>query len=80
MNKYERFALDYHLSEYPQDLSYSEVLGIIQSLDDLYSDDRFTVWSLVENLDGPSLSDLIENLKDSVFYTFSKETHEIPYS
>jgi len=61
MKTSERFALNEWLSEYPDDLSYGEILELM-SVDD-WTVDEITVWEVVENYTLDQVSDFIENTR-----------------
>jgi len=61
MKTSERFALNEWLSDYPDDMSYGEILELM-STDDWTIDD-ITVWEVVENFTLDQVSDFIENTR-----------------
>jgi hypothetical protein len=61
MKTSERFALNEWLSDYPDDLSYGEILELM-STDD-WTIDEITVWEIVENYTLDQVSDFIENTR-----------------
>jgi hypothetical protein len=61
MKTSERFALNEWLSDYPEDMSYGEILELM-SVDD-WTIDEITVWEVVENFTLDQVSDFIENTR-----------------
>jgi hypothetical protein len=61
MKTSERFALNEWLSDYPDDMSYGEILELM-STDD-WTIDEITVWEVVENFTLDQVSDFIENTR-----------------
>ena len=61
MKTSERFALNEWLSDYPEDMSYGEILELM-SVDD-WTIDEITVWEVVENYTLDQVSDFIENTR-----------------
>ena len=68
----ERFALNEWLSEYPDDMSYGEILELM-STDD-WTIDEITVWEVVENFTLDQVSDFIENTRMHFERVTEKET------
>ena len=71
MKTSERFALNEWLSDYPEDMSYGEILELM-SVDD-WTIDEITVWEVVENYTLDQVSDFIENTR----MHFERVTEEI---
>ena len=68
----ERFALNEWLSDYPEDMSYGEILELM-SVDD-WTIDEITVWEVVENFTLDQVSDFIENTRMHFERVTEKET------
>jgi hypothetical protein len=72
MKTSERFALNEWLSDYPEDMSYGEILELM-SVDD-WTIDEITVWEVVENFTLDQVSDFIENTRMHFERVTEKET------
>jgi len=68
-HKCERFALNQWLSEYPDDVSYEQILG---RLCHNRCGEDILVWELVENESLQAVSDLIENTKYQLIRIFGE--------
>jgi len=68
----ERFSLNEWLSDYPDDMSYGEILELM-SVDD-WTIDEITVWEVVENFTLDQVSDFIENTRMHFERVTEKET------
>jgi len=71
MKTSEKFALNEWLSEYPDDMSYGEILELMST--DEWTIDEITVWEVVENYTLDQVSDFIENTR----MHFGRVTEEI---
>lgn len=71
MNEYERFALNEHLSGYPTDLSYDEVMQLV-----LDRSDEVLVWEVFEHFNHVELWELIDNMRNNLYLTFIPRTGE----
>jgi len=71
MKTSERFALNEWLSDYPDDLSYGEILELMST--DEWTIDEITVWEVVENYTLDQVSDFIENTR----MHFERVTEEV---
>jgi len=71
MKTSEKFALNEWLSEYPDDMSYGEILELMST--DEWTIDEITVWEVVENYTLDQVSDFIENTR----MHFERVTEEI---
>ena len=60
----ERFALDEWLTEYPDDLSYDEILIVMKNANNEWNVDNITVWYLVENCTIDQVAIFIGDTKD----------------
>jgi hypothetical protein len=58
MNKYEQFALDHYLSSYPKEMTFDQVIDLLE-----YLDERVLVW---EPFDTHHQDDVTEYIKDMV--------------
>jgi hypothetical protein len=59
----ERFALNEWLTEYPDDLSYDEIIALL-NVDNQWMVDGITVWYLVENNTTDQVAIFIGDTKD----------------
>ena len=63
MKTSEHFALDQWLCEYPDDLTYQEVLAIMRTPENTWSCEEISVWEVVEDCTLDQVADFIENTK-----------------
>jgi hypothetical protein len=63
MKTSEHFALDEWLSEYPDHLTYEEVLAILRDPANTWKCDDIHVWEVVELNTRDQVADFIENTK-----------------
>jgi hypothetical protein len=63
MKTSEHFALDEWLSEYPDHLTYDEVLAIMRNPENTWRCDDIFVWAVVEDCTLEQVADFIENTK-----------------
>ena len=63
MKTSERFALNQWLSDYPEEMTYQEVLDYLNDNTWLGSDDEVMPWELVENNTGDQIAHLIEDTR-----------------
>lgn len=59
----EHFALDEWLSDYPENLTYSQIIAILQDPENTWNADNLTVWEGVENCTLDQVADYIESTK-----------------
>lgn len=67
-SKFESFALAHVLSDYPDDLTYDEVIQLL-----IDGDESVTVCELYENLWDEHVAQVIEDLKNSAAHWFKGE-------
>jgi len=67
MTKFERFAINHFLSNYPEDWSYPEILEGLNA-----DDDAITIWEGVESIWPSTLVSYIEDMVSSLKNTFGK--------
>lgn len=60
----ERFALDEWLTDYPDDLSYDEILIVMKNANNEWNVDNITVWYLVENCTVDQVAMFIDSTKN----------------
>lgn len=66
MNKFERFAVNHHLSDYPQDY---ELIDIISDV--LAESENISVYELYENVTPQGLAEYIEDMVNELESVFS---------
>lgn len=66
MNKFEQFAIDFYLSDYPENTDFLTILGLIQN-----RHDSIIIWHPFENENTLELCDLIVDFKCSLENTFN---------
>ena len=59
----ERFALDEWLTEYPDDMTYDEIIALL-NVENQWMVDGITVWYLVENNTTDQVAMFIDNTKE----------------
>jgi hypothetical protein len=59
----EKFALDEWLSDYPDNVSYEEIINNMKLEDNVWSSDLVTVWEVAENFPLSQVAEFIENTK-----------------
>jgi len=63
MKTSEHFALDEWLSDYPENLTYDEIIAILRDPENTWHADNVTVWEAVENSTLDQVADYIESTK-----------------
>jgi len=63
MKTAEHFALDEWLCEYPDNLTYEQIINILQDPGNTWKADDITVWEGVENCTLDQVADYIQNTK-----------------
>jgi hypothetical protein len=63
MKQSERFALHEWLSEFPDDKTYDEIIGMLTGAEEVWVQDGITVWEVVEHHTLEQVADLIENTR-----------------
>jgi hypothetical protein len=69
MKQSERFALNEHLSEFPDDKTFDEIIELI-----LNEDESVIIWEPFENYPVEDVCEIIENTKDHFETVIKKET------
>jgi hypothetical protein len=64
MKTSEYFALDEWLSDYPENLTYDEIIAILRDPENTWNADNLTVWEGVENSTLDQVADYIESTKN----------------
>ena len=63
MTKSELFALNEWLSDFPDNLSYQEIIARLRDPENQWYADDISVWELVESYPSDRIADIIENTK-----------------
>ena len=63
MKKSEYFALDQWLTEYPDDMSYADILACRREPDNVWTCENVTVWEAVENFTLDQVAEFIDDTK-----------------
>jgi len=63
MTKAERFALNQWLSDYPENLSYDEIITILNNPETELTIDDICVWELVEGYNFTQVAEFIEDTR-----------------
>jgi len=63
MKTSEHFALDEWLSDYPENLTYAEILAILRDPENTWHADDITVWEGVENSELSEVASYIESTR-----------------
>jgi len=63
MKPSERFALNQWLCDYPDDLSYQEIITVLSESANEWNIDNVTVWELVEHHTLDQVAELIEDTR-----------------
>jgi hypothetical protein len=59
----ETFALDQWLSDYPDDMSYPDILACMSEPDHVWTCDNISVWEVVETFPLGAVAEFIEDTK-----------------
>jgi hypothetical protein len=70
----ERFALNEWLTEYPENLTFEEIIGLMIGDEDEWTHDQISVWQTVENF---TLRQVAEFICDTQTH-FANVTDEMP--
>lgn len=63
MKKSQLFALNEWLSDYPDNLTYEEIIEILENPENTWCADEITVWEIVEHFTCDQVASFIENTK-----------------
>ncbi len=66
MDKWELYAVGHYLSEWPEDASYNEVLGLLNG----ESYDEISTWDVIDAVPFEDVVFLIENMVEHLRITF----------
>jgi len=72
MKTSEQFALDQWLSEYPENLTYQQIIDLMMNDNDVWVCDEITVWETVEHF---TLEQVVEFIEDTRRH-FARVTNE----
>jgi len=61
----ENFALDQWLTDYPDDMSYADVLACMREPDNVWTCENITVWQTVENFTLDQVAEFIDDTKNA---------------
>lgn len=64
MTTAENFALDQWLTDYPDDMSYADVLACMREPDNVWTCEHITVWQTVENFTLDQVAEFIDDTKN----------------
>jgi hypothetical protein len=67
MNKFESFSIGHHLSDYPEDWSYKQILDELKRGDD----ELVTPWFVYEELPLNDLAGFIQEMTDNLQRSFT---------
>jgi len=65
MTKSEHFALNEWLSDYPENLTYAEIIAKLKDPENTWYVDGISVWELVEDCTSDQVADIIESTKQA---------------
>jgi hypothetical protein len=63
MKTSEHFALDQWLSDYPDNLTYEEIIVILKDPENAWCADDISVWEVVEDCTNDQVAEFIEDTK-----------------
>jgi len=63
MTKAERFALNQWLSDYPEDMTYDEIISMLNESKNEWVHESLCVWELVENHTLDQVAEFIEDTR-----------------
>jgi hypothetical protein len=69
----EQFALNQWLSDYPENLSYDEIITVLQNSETELSIDDIWVWELIEGYDFNQVAQFIDDTRQA----FERATAEV---
>jgi hypothetical protein len=74
MTNAERFALNQWLSDYPQNLSYDEIITVLQNEETELAIDDIWVWELIEGYDFTQVAQFIDDTRKAFEHATSEVT------
>lgn len=69
MDKYELYAAGHHLSDWPQELTFIELMQSLR-MNDEDVDQEIYAWEMLEDVPLQDLADMIERMVESLRSTF----------
>ncbi len=63
MKTAEHFALDQWLTEYPEDLTYAQIIDILQDPENTWRAESISVWEVAESFPLEHVAEFISNTK-----------------
>lgn len=69
MKTSERFALNQWLCDYPENMTYDEILELMQGDDEHWTHEQITKWEIVENLTMRQVIELIDDTRRAFEWT-----------
>ena len=73
MTNAEHFALNQWLTDYPEGISYQEIITVLSELKNEWTIDNVTVWEVVENFTLDQVAEFIEDTRKA----FERATTEV---
>jgi len=75
MTNSQRFALNQWLTDYPEGISYQEIITVLSECENEWTIDNVTVWEVVENFTLDQVAEFIEDTRKAFEYATTEETH-----
>jgi hypothetical protein len=73
MTNAEHFALNQWLTDYPEGISYQEIITVLSESENEWTIDNVTVWEVVENFPLDQVAEFIEDTRKA----FERATQEV---
>ena len=73
MTNAEHFALNQWLTDYPEGISYQEIITVLSESENEWTIDNVTVWEVVENFTLDQVAEFIEDTRKA----FERATTEV---
>ena len=73
MTNAEHFALNQWLTDYPEGISYQEIITVLSESENEWTIDNVTVWEVVENFTLDQVAEFIEDTRKA----FERATQEV---
>ena len=74
MTNAQHFALNQWLNDYPEDVSYQEIITVLSELENEWTIDNVTVWEVVENFTLDQVAEFIEDTRKAFERATTGET------
>ena len=75
MKTSEVFALNQWLTDYPDGVSYQEIITVLSESENEWTIDNVTVWEVVENFTLDQVAEFIEDTRKAFEYATTEEAH-----